>query len=234
MSVDGEALQSSCAIAGCERLRYSRGICEAHYRRWRRTGSLDEATPIGVRAPSLRCAVPDCTGTAVEREWCHGHYQRWLRTGAVQANIPLGRRRQPEECIVCGRPTQAKGLCATHYGRHKTTGDVRAEVPRARRNARGEGSITRYGYRAVTVRADDLRLTGGATRVLEHRLVMARALDRPLYEDENVHHINGDRLDNRLENLELWSTSQPRGQRVQDKLEWAVDVVRRYRPHLLE
>ncbi len=42
----------------------------------------------------------------------------------------------------------------------------------------------------------------------EHRAVMEEQLER-----ENVHHINGIRSDNRPENLELWSTAQPAGQR---------------------
>jgi hypothetical protein len=40
-------------------------------------------------------------------------------------------------------------------------------------------------------------------QVLEHRLVMAEAIGRPLTADETVHHINGDTRDNRLVNLEL-------------------------------
>ncbi len=69
--------------------------------------------------------------------------------------------------------------------------------------------------------------------VLEHAKVMSEVIGRPLLRDENVHHINGVRGDNRPENLELWVTKQPKGQRVEDKVAWAVEMLRRYRPELL-
>ncbi|MBV8928575.1 MAG: HNH endonuclease [Mycobacteriaceae bacterium] len=62
---------------------------------------------------------------------------------------------------------------------------------------------------------------------------MAQMLGRPLLADESVHHRNGDRLDNRPANLELWSCSQPSGQRVEDKVAHALEILRDYAPAAL-
>lgn len=78
--------------------------------------------------------------------------------------------------------------------------------------------------------------------VRQHRLRMEELLGRPLAPNETVHHCNGDRTDNRIDgplvdgrsgNLELWSASHPYGQRVTDKIEYAVEILRQYAPERL-
>lgn len=87
--------------------------------------------------------------------------------------------------------------------------------------------ITSHGYVRLFVGYD---YPGAAKsgHMLEHRKVMQDLLGRPLLPEENVHHVNGVRDDNRPENLELWSTSQPQGQRVVDKIRWAREFLALY------
>jgi hypothetical protein len=229
--IGGHPVSRTCSIEGCGRKRYTkRGWCEMHYRRWKRTGRLRAADPPRGTATRL-CRIPDCTGPVDAQDLCHGHYLRLLRNGDVGEEDPLSRRKQPEICTVdgCERETNAKGLCRAHRSREASHGDVMADLP----IRESTGEWIHHGYRWVCVPEELRHLTNGETNCAEHRLVMAQMLGRPLTSDEQVHHRNGDRLDNHPANLELWTTSHPSGARVRDKIAHALHILRRYRPDLL-
>ena len=82
------------------------------------------------------------------------------------------------------------------------------------------GHIHSSGYRRLHKR--------GGKKVYQHRELMEKHLGRPLRNLENVHHKDGDRLNNALSNLELWTKMQPPGQRVTDKVQFAIEILTLY------
>jgi len=125
-------------------------------------------------------------------------------------------------CIFqgCERHKYCKDLCRTHY-KQLQRGSTLSPIRTNRNFNNGNGWVGKDGYVIVNRNG---RKTG------QHRVVMMDHLKRDLFPGETVHHKNGVRSDNRIENLELWSTSQPPGQRVEDKLEWAKHLINLYQP----
>lgn len=92
-------------------------------------------------------------------------------------------------------------------------------------------TITQHGYVHLTVGADH-PMADKRGRVLEHRLVMAEAIGRPLRKREVVHHINGIRDDNRIANLRLFSSNAEHRQFHADETRELREEVARLRDEL--
>jgi hypothetical protein len=89
-----------------------------------------------------------------------------------------------------------------------------------------------YIYEWVSLDSPFLCMAGShkneANYIMQHRLVMAKHLNRPLTKKETVHHINGIKDDNRIENLELWSSNHQSGQRIDDQIKWAIEFLNKH------
>lgn len=208
-----DATRPVCIVDGCDREaprinnikepKPWQGMCKLHRQRMWRTGQTDR-----VRGRS-ECSIDDCVNLVHGNGLCRRHWQ------AVRV-LPT--------CQVDGcdkRTTSRTSMnCEMHMWRRRNNRDVDAP----KRVTRTDGFLTRGGY--VKVYRD------GRTDYV-HRFVMEGHLGRRLLPTESVHHINGDRSDNRLKNLELWSKAQPAGQRVADKVAWAIELLTQYAPELL-
>ncbi len=114
----------------------------------------------------------------------------------------------------------------------KSCGCYNKEVARERMSGEnnigwkgGEGVVTKRGYREIK--------HGENRGKLEHRIVFETHYGIKLLKHQSIHHINGIKTDNRIENLELWDSSQPYGQRVEDKLDYYFNMIMKYKDNPL-
>jgi hypothetical protein len=215
-----------CKAPNCERAARTRGtgLCHGHNERMRRTGSLGDV-PIRSRSEMPKSCIADgCEATYVTGGGlCSIHYHKAFHAGYRAT------KKAAAICEVsdCKKTVRCRGYCTSHYNLWRRWGTP-TPAPKPKPTHR---KSTGGGY--VSVLRPDSPMASRYGYVLEHRLVMSEILGRPLLKCENVHHINGVRDDNRPENLELWNTYQPAGQRVPDKVAWAIQILSLYDPEKL-
>lgn len=139
-------------------------------------------------------------------------------------------QRNKRKCPDCGAPMdgrveQCRACWIASDGKTAAmTGRKGPEHPAWR----GGRRKTSGGYVTVWVPEGHPRRFANDGHVPEHTLVMEKVLGRYLLPGETAHHKNGVRDDNRPSNLELWVTSQPKGQRAVDLVAWAREIIDRY------
>lgn len=174
-----------------------------------------------------QCRVDGCTHKYKGGGWCHAHYERFKKYGDPLAGVSF-RETRPDKCIAegCDKKVLAKGRCSGHYTLFKKYGDHNIAKHKWHANSKSQWHINSQGYVWRYDPADPNGTVNGY--VYQHRAVMAEKLGRNLLPGENVHHINGQKADNSLENLELWVTMQPPGRRPEDFVKFAREILERY------
>lgn len=181
-------MQETCSVKECEGPVRARGYCVKHYAAARRRGEFI----------SKICSQDGCSGAVYGLGVCNRHYQGFRRANPTDAARKLAQERG---CAVdgCNRPWKSINYCHMHYERWRTTGDVGDSEPSRQPN--GSWFIAN-GY---------MRRKENGRVILQHREVMEQVLGRPLERHETVHHKNGDKQDNRPENLQLRSGRHGKG-----------------------
>ena len=157
---------------------------------------------MGITLYSKRCKIKDCIKLPqFVKGLCQMHYRRLRQTGSP-LKTPTGRMHGKRNiCIIkdCLGIVEGFKFCHKHYRKFKKYGN-----PLMVKRKHGNKKWTKEGY-VVIHRPNHPYLRKDGT-ILEHRYIMEKKLDRKLSSFEIVHHKNGIRDDNRLENLEVLTT----------------------------
>lgn len=109
-----------CEVEGCSNPRFGHGYCNAHYKRWRKTGDPGSAE---MRKKTEFCTVEGCLRKHTAKGLCHSHLNRYNRTGVWPTTpiTPIAKWYRTDKCgrPYCDLPGNHQGYCPRHNARRK-------------------------------------------------------------------------------------------------------------------
>ena len=137
--------------------------------------------------------------------------------------IPSSKHKDCPSCRYQKTKTVVCRICGINM--HSTKYGSCASCTNKRRADYGTGRYLKNGYVMVFQKGHP---RCNKNYVFEHILVMEKYIGRYLTKNENVHHKNGVKNNNSVNNLELWIKPQPSGVRAKDALAWARNILETY------
>lgn len=164
------------------------------------------------------CIENNCNKEVLRANRCSSHYTMYrtsLNPICTTAKCTFNTRaKNGKYCSVCIRKIERwGGVDAAPKSGNPGKARKQKYTDGKNRNAAGYIRVKPEGYKYWE---------------LEHRYIMEQHLGRKLIKGENVHHKNGIKDDNRIENLELWIRYQPTGIRIKDAVAYAKEILAKY------
>jgi len=144
-----------------------------------------------------KCKVKNCIRESIVYNFCRAHYERFKKGKNLNTpiKITIGKRKYKKCTIInCNRTHRGHGYCQAHLHRFKKGLNLYTPIREF-----GKGTINPCGYKILFINGHSIP---------EHRLIMEKHLKRKLKKSELVHHINGNRLDNNIKNLQLFTKGE--------------------------
>lgn len=154
-----------------------------------------------------KCKIETCKNKVLSLYLCSKHYQRFKTYGnPTESDKRKGRPKTKKQfnCSKCNKITYkynnqiinnktGRYYCSRKCSYEDALGKIKNVIPLEYRKWR----IGRKGYLETNIRRK---------RILQHRwIIETKVLKRPLEKGEIIHHLNGIKTDNRIENLSICS-----------------------------